>query len=70
MSLATIAYRLSSDASFATQLQQSPDAVLHSAGIVLTEEERIALQKMLSVPEMIDDIRNKMLKAEPWFYCV
>ena len=69
MSLATIAYRLSFDGSFATQLQQSPDAVLQSAGIVLTEEERAALQKMLSIPGMVDDLRNKILKAEPWFYC-
>lgn len=69
MSLATIAYRLSSDASFAIQLQQSPEAVLQSAGITLTDEERAALQKMLSIPGMIEDLRNKILKAEPWFYC-
>ena len=69
MSLATIAYRLSSDASFATQLQQSPDAVLQSAGIVLTEEERAALQKILSVPGMINNLFDHILKAEPWGYC-
>ena len=69
MSLATIAYRVSSDPSFASLLQQSPDDVLHSAGIVLTEEERTALQKILSVPGMINDLLNQILKAEPWVYC-
>jgi len=69
MSLATIAYRVSSDPSFASLLQQSPDDVLQSAGIVLTEEERTALQKILSVPGMINDLLDHILKAEPWVYC-
>lgn len=69
MSLATIAYRVSSDSSFASMLQQSPDSVLQSAGIVLTAEERVALQKILNVPGMIDDLLNHILKAEPWVYC-
>lgn len=69
MSLAIIAYRVSSDPSFASLLQQSPDDVLQSAGIVLTEEERTALQKILSVPGMINDLLDHILKAEPWVYC-
>ena len=69
MSLATIAYRVSSDPSFASLLQQSPDDVLQSAGIVLTEEERAALQKILSVPGMINNLLDHILKAEPWVYC-
>ena len=69
MSLATIAYRVSSDPPFASLLQQSPDDVLQSAGIVLTEEERTALQKILSVPGMINDLLDHILKAEPWVYC-
>ena len=69
MSLATIAYRVSSDPSFASSLQQSPDDVLQSTGIVLTEEERTALQKILSVPGMINDLLDHILKAEPWVYC-
>lgn len=68
MSLATIAYRVSSDPSFASLLQQSPDEVLQSAGIVLTEEERMALQKIFDVPDMINDSLNHILKAEPWVY--
>jgi argonaute-like protein implicated in RNA metabolism and viral defense len=69
MALATIAYRVSSDPSFAFLLQQSPDVVLQSAGIILTGEERGALQKILSVPGMIDDLLNRVLKSEPWVYC-
>lgn len=68
MSLAIIAYRVSSDPSFASLLQQSPDDVLQLAGIVLTEEERTALQKILDVPGMINESLNHILKAEPWVY--
>ena len=69
MSLATVAYRISSDDSFVLMLQQCPEEVLQSAGIFLTKEEEVALQKVLSVPGMLNSLLDQVLKAEPWIYC-
>ena len=69
MSLATVAYRISSDDSFALMLQQCPEEVLQSAGFELSKEEEAALLKVLSVPGMINSLLDHVLKAEPWIYC-
>ena len=69
MSLATVAYRISSDNSFVLMLQQCPEEVLQSAGIELSKEEEAALLKVLSVPGMLNSLLDHVLKAEPWIYC-
>lgn len=66
MTLATVAYRISTDVSFATLLQKNAEETLQKAGIVLSNDEKSALMKLMSLPEQILHAGNVMLTAEPW----
>jgi hypothetical protein len=66
MTLATIAYRISTDVSFAAMLQKNTEETLHQAGIVLKRDEETALQKILTLPGHITQAGNYALTAEPW----
>ena len=58
MTLATIAYRISTDVSFAAMLQKNTEETLQQAGIVLSTVENSALQKILSLPEKLSGREN------------
>ena len=66
MTLATVAYRISTDVSFAALLQKNAEETLQKAGITLSNDEKSALLKLLSLPGQIIDAGNVMLTAEPW----
>ena len=66
MTLATIAYRISTDVSFAAMLRKNTEETLHQAGIVLKMDEKTALQKILALPGQISRTGNYALTAEPW----
>ena len=66
MTLATVAYRISTDVSFAALLQKNAEETLQKAGIALSNDEKSALLKLLSLPGQIIDAGNVMLTAEPW----
>ena len=66
MTLATVAYRISTDVSFAAMLQKNAEEALQQAGIVLEKTEKKALENLLALPEQISKAGNYMLTAEPW----
>ncbi len=66
MTLATVAYRISTDVSFAAMLQKNAEEALQQAGIVLVLEEKTALEKLLALPGQIARAGNVLLTAEPW----
>ena len=66
MTLATVAYRISTDVSFAALLQKNAEEALQQAGIVLEETEKKALKNLLALPVQISKAGNYMLTAEPW----
>ncbi|MEW6404169.1 MAG: hypothetical protein AB1649_20425 [Chloroflexota bacterium] len=66
MTLATVAYRISTDVSFATLLQQNAEEALQQAGITLEKTEKKALETLLALPGQISRAGNVMLTAEPW----
>jgi hypothetical protein len=53
MTLATVAYRISSDVSFAAMMHKNAEEALHQAGIVLVLEEKTVLEKLLALPGKI-----------------
>ena len=66
MTLATVAYRISMDVSFAALLQTNAEEALHQAGITLEKTEKKALETLLALPGQITRAGNVMLTAEPW----
>jgi hypothetical protein len=66
MTLATIAYRISTDVSFASLLQKNTEETLQQAGIDLKVDEKTALQKILALPGQISQAGNFSYTAEPW----
>lgn len=66
MTLATVAYRISTDVSFAALLQQNAEEALQQAGITLEKTEKKALETLLALPDHISRAGNVMLTAEPW----
>jgi len=66
MTLATVAYRISTDVSFAALLQQNAEEALQQAGITLEKTEKKALETLLALPGNISRTGNVMLTAEPW----
>lgn len=66
MTLATVAYRISTDVSFAALLQKNVEEALQKAGIILSNDEKTALLKLISLPDQILQAGNVMLTAEPW----
>lgn len=66
MTLATVAYRISTDVSFAALLQQNAEEALQQAGITLEKTEKKALETLLALPGRISRAGNVMLTAEPW----
>ena len=66
MTLATVAYRISTDVSFAALLQQNAEEALQQAGITLEKTEKQALETLLALPGHISRAGNVMLTAEPW----
>ena len=66
MTLATVAYRISTDVSFAALLQQNAEEALQQAGITLEKTEKKALETLLALPGHISRAGNVMLTAEPW----
>ncbi len=66
MTLATVAYRISTDVSFAALLQQNAEEALQQAGITLEKTEKKALETLLTLPGHISRAGNVMLTAEPW----
>ncbi|MEN4012184.1 MAG: hypothetical protein ROW48_09145 [Bellilinea sp.] len=66
MTLATVAYRISTDVSFAALLQQNAEEALQQAGITLEKTEKKALETLLALPGQISRAGNVILTAEPW----
>ena len=66
MTLATVAYRISTDVSFAALLQKNAVEALQQAGITLEKTEKKALETLLALPGQISRAGNVMLTAEPW----
>ena len=66
MPLATIAYRISTDVSFASMLKENTQEALQQAGIVLSTVENSALEKIISLSEKVTGGENITLTAEPW----
>jgi len=66
MTLATVAYRISTDVSFAELLQMNAEEALRQAGITLEKTEKKALETLLALPESISKAGNAMLTTEPW----
>jgi len=66
MTLATVAYRISTDVSFAESLQMNAEVALQLAGIALEKTEKKALEALLALPESISKAGNYMLTTEPW----
>lgn len=66
MTLATVAYRITTDGSFAALLQKNAEETLQKAGIVLSNDEKSALLKLISLPDQTLQAGNVMLTAEPW----
>ena len=66
MTLATVAYRISTDVSFAAMLQKNADEALQQAGIVLSADEKCALQNFLAIPDQIFVAGSALFSSEPW----
>jgi hypothetical protein len=68
MSLTNLIHRIASDQSFANRFAQDPAAALASAGLDLSEEERRALQTLLSRPGWQDlfSPANAGIDSYPW----
>ena len=66
MTLATVAYRISTDVSFAAMLQQNAEEALQQAGIALEIAEKKALKALLTLPGQITQASSVMLAGEPW----
>jgi hypothetical protein len=69
MTLAAVAYQISTDSSLASLIKESPEDALKRFGISLTPEEKAALQKVISIPGLVTSLLDNVLKAEPWVYC-
>ncbi len=66
MTLATVAYRISTDASFAALLKQNAEEALRQVKVALKPEEKKALDMLMALPEEITLAGKAMLTAEPW----
>jgi hypothetical protein len=66
MTLATIAYRISSDDSFAALLKQNAEEALRQVKIALKPEEKKALERLMALPEEITLAGKAMLAVEDW----
>lgn len=66
MTLATVAYRISMDVSFAAMLQKNVDEALHRAGIILSVDETRALKKVLAAPGQLLLAGLDIVAPEPW----
>jgi hypothetical protein len=66
MTLATVAYRISSDVSFAALLKQNTEEALRQVQIALQPEEKKALEMLMALPEEITLAGKAMLAVEDW----
>ncbi len=66
MMLATVAYRITTDNSFAEMLHNNLEKALQQAGIALTADEKSALQKILAMHGKISAAHNYRFTFEPW----
>lgn len=66
MSLATVAYRISTDVSFAAMLQKNAEEVLRKSGILLSADETCALKKVLAAPGNLLLAGVDIIAPEPW----
>ena len=66
MTLATVAYRISSDLSFAALLQKNAEEALQKSGILLSADETSALKKVLATPGQLFLGGLDIVAPEPW----
>ncbi len=66
MTLATVAYRMASDADFASMLQKQPEATIANAGILLTEDEKAVIANIIQSPTKIVRLVENIALAESW----
>ena len=66
MTLATVAYRMASDADFASMLQKQPEATIAKAGILLTEDEKAVIANIIQSPTKIVRLVENIALAESW----
>jgi hypothetical protein len=66
MTLATVAYRISSDVSFAALLKQNTEEALRQVKISLQPEEKKALEQLIALPEDSIMAGKPMLVVEDW----
>lgn len=66
MTLATVAYRMASDADFASMLQKQPEATIAKAGILLTEDEKAVIANIIQSPAKIVRLVENIALAESW----
>jgi hypothetical protein len=66
MTLATVAYRMASDADFASMLQKQPDVAIANAGIKLSEDEKMVIQAITQIPGNMIRLVENIVMAESW----
>ena len=66
MTLATVAYRMASDADFASMLQKQPEATIAKAGILLTEDEKAVIANIIQSPTKIVRLVENIALAKSW----
>ncbi len=66
MTLATVAYRMASDADFASMLQIQPDVAIANAGIKLSEDEKMVIQAITQIPGNVIRLVENIVMAESW----
>jgi hypothetical protein len=66
MTLATVAYRLVSDADFASLLQEQPEQAITKAGIRLNDDEKLVIQSITGIPGNVIRLVEAVVKTESW----
>jgi hypothetical protein len=66
MTLATVAYRISSDVSFAALLKQNAEEALRQMKIALQPEEKKALVQLMALSDVTTMTGKPMLAVEDW----
>ena len=66
MTLATVAYRISTDISFAALLKQNAEEALRQLNVALQPAEKQALQTLMALPEKAILIEKGLLAIEDW----
>jgi hypothetical protein len=66
MTLANVAYRISSDVSFAALLKQNAEEALRQVKIALQPEEKKALEQLMALSAETTMTGKSMLAVEDW----